>query len=211
MHWQLYVRLIVLTAGTLLPFFWMVVILGHRRQRNFERIFFFLCLALTCFFGSSLLALNAQLFYGAPPPGLLRFAWTFLCLGLFFIPPLVLHMHAEYARVRGLLEISPRKYLWLLVAWLPAAALAPNLWRSLTLAANADFQRPTHLLGFGYQIYLVLTIAAAAAWQRYFARHAPDEEQKDFHQGMLRALAILSAFLIVAFWQQWKYGSGAST
>jgi len=50
MQWTLYLRLIVLTAGTLLPFFWMVVILGHRRQRNFERLFFFLCLALTCFF-----------------------------------------------------------------------------------------------------------------------------------------------------------------
>lgn len=42
-------RLVLLTAGTLLPFFWMMVILGHRRQRNFERVFFFLCLALTLF------------------------------------------------------------------------------------------------------------------------------------------------------------------
>ena len=63
MRWFPYARLITLTAGTLLPFFWMVVILGHRRQRNFERIFFFLCLALTLFCGSSLLALNAQLYY----------------------------------------------------------------------------------------------------------------------------------------------------
>jgi len=78
MQWTLYLRLIVLTAGTLLPFFWMVAILGHRRQRNFERLFFFLCLALTCFFGSSLLALNAELHYGAPPAALLTFAWTFL-------------------------------------------------------------------------------------------------------------------------------------
>ena len=74
MSWLLYLRLMLLTAGTLLPFFWMVVILGHRRQRNFERIFFFLCLALTCFIGSSLLALNATLYYDAPPPGLLRFS-----------------------------------------------------------------------------------------------------------------------------------------
>src|SRR6516162_5300037 len=44
MRWLLYLRLFYLTAGTLLPFFWMVVILGHRRQRAFERIFF--CLFL---------------------------------------------------------------------------------------------------------------------------------------------------------------------
>ena len=42
----IYLRLIGLTAGTLLPLFWMVVILGYRRQRNFERVFFFLCTSL---------------------------------------------------------------------------------------------------------------------------------------------------------------------
>jgi len=57
MRWLLYLRLFYLTAATLLPFFSIVVILGHRRQRDFERIFFFLCLALVCFFGSSLLAI----------------------------------------------------------------------------------------------------------------------------------------------------------
>jgi hypothetical protein len=57
----LYIRLIVYTAGTLLQLFWMVVILGYRRQRNFERVFFFLCLALFLFYGGSLLALNAQI------------------------------------------------------------------------------------------------------------------------------------------------------
>src|SRR5215472_18948330 len=73
MHYVVYLRLVLLTAGTLLPFFWMIVILGHRRQRNFERIFFFLCLALVFFFGSSLLALNAQLYYTTIPASLAIF------------------------------------------------------------------------------------------------------------------------------------------
>src|SRR5881409_1248697 len=60
---MLYVRLIGYTAGTLLQLFWMVVILGYRRQRNFERVFFFLCLALFLFYGGSLLALNSQIYY----------------------------------------------------------------------------------------------------------------------------------------------------
>ena len=67
---QVHERLIVFTAGTLLSFFWIVVILGHRRQRNFERIFFFVCLALVFFFGCSLLALNAQLYYTTGPAGI---------------------------------------------------------------------------------------------------------------------------------------------
>src|ERR1700675_400775 len=125
MHWFLYFRLIVLTAGTLLPFFWMVVILGHRRQRNFERLFFFLCLALTCFFGSSLLALNATLYYGEPPAGLSRFAWTFLCLGLWFVPPLVIHLHSEYGSIRELISSRNVKMGWLLLACLPAVCFSP--------------------------------------------------------------------------------------
>ena len=71
MHLLLNLRFVLLTAGTLLPFFWMVVILGHRRERNCERVFFLLSLALTLFCGSSLLALNAELYYGTPPPALL--------------------------------------------------------------------------------------------------------------------------------------------
>src|SRR5258708_7283002 len=46
----LYFRLIGYTAGTLLQLFWMVVILGYLRQRNFERVFFFLCLSLFLFY-----------------------------------------------------------------------------------------------------------------------------------------------------------------
>ena len=72
---HVYLRLTVFTAGTLLPLFWIVVILGHRRQRNFERVFFFLCLALVFFFGASLLALNAQIHYGVIPGPLAGFCW----------------------------------------------------------------------------------------------------------------------------------------
>src|ERR1700732_2172032 len=126
MHWFLYFRLIVLTAGTLLPFFWMVVILGHRRQRNFERIFFFLCLGLTFFFGSSLLELNAELYYGAPPHGLLVFTWTVLCLGFWSIPSLLVHLHVEYASIRDPLRRGVAKKVWLAIAWLPAVLLSPR-------------------------------------------------------------------------------------
>src|ERR1700739_1863440 len=117
MRWLLYLRLIVLTAGTLLPFFWMVVILGHRRQRNFERIFFFLCLALVFFFGSSLLALNAPIYYTTIPMALAIFTWTVLCLGLWFLPSLLVHLHVEYAQIRELLKAGNQKRVWLIGAY----------------------------------------------------------------------------------------------
>ncbi len=70
----LYIRLIGYAAGTLLQLFWMVVILGYRRQRNFERVFFFLCLAFFFFYSGSLLALNSQIYYPLPPAALNEFA-----------------------------------------------------------------------------------------------------------------------------------------
>ena len=63
----IYIRLIGHTFGTLLLLFWMVAILGYRRQRNFERVFFLLCVALFLFYSGSLLALNSHLYYPRPP------------------------------------------------------------------------------------------------------------------------------------------------
>src|SRR5215468_10834639 len=77
-----YIRLIGFTAGTLLMLFWMVVILGYRRQRNFERVFFFLCLALFFFYAGSLLALNAELHYANPPNALMIFSELLVVVGL---------------------------------------------------------------------------------------------------------------------------------
>lgn len=200
MRWLLYLRLTVLTAGTLLPFFWMVVILGHRRQRNFERVFFFLCLALTCFCGCGLLALNAQLFYGTPPLVLQRFAWTFLCFGLFFIPPLILHLHVEYASVRDLHRTATAKRLWLAFAWLPALALGPNLVRTLLGSENFDFARPTHVLGLAFQVWLTLALAFGAIWQWRFLRTAANREEKGFHRSlavMLLGMSVLFAGVVI--------------
>jgi hypothetical protein len=142
LHLYLYLRLIVLTAGTLLPFFWMVVILGHRRQRNFERIFFFLCLAIVFYFGASLLALNAQLYYSKIPAGLEAFAWTMLCLGLWILPSLLVHLHVEYAQIRELLRAGIPKGIWLGVAYLPPVFLLPRLYAVLRLRAGFDFVLP---------------------------------------------------------------------
>src|ERR1700740_3004325 len=110
----IYVRLIGLTAGTLVQLFWMVVILGYRRQRNFERVFFFLCPALFLFYSGSLLVLNAQIHYGEPPSGLREFTIAIITAGVCLVPPLLLQLHMEYAETRGLLKNKRWKYLVLL-------------------------------------------------------------------------------------------------
>jgi len=201
MRWLIYFRLFTLTAGTLLPFFWMVVILGHRRQRNFERVLFFICLALTCFCGSSLLALNAELFYGTPPRGLLAFCWTCLCLGLWFLPALVVHLHVEYGGIRNLVERGG-KWPWLLAAYLPSVLLAPFLVRALELRNGFGFAAPSRALGGYFQLWLVAAVAVAAYWQARFQAVSPDEQQKKLHRHLLWNFVFLVFALALLFAEQ---------
>jgi signal transduction histidine kinase len=194
---SLYLRLIVLTAGTLLPFFWIVVILGHRRQRNFERVFFFLCLALIFLFGGSLLELNAELFYAVPPPGLTGFVWSVVCLGLWFLPALLVHLHVEYAQVREQIGSATTRCLWLLGAYLPAVLLAPRLLSALRVTFF-DFLFPSEALGRAFQAWLVLALLVGAGWQMKFAKVAPDQPQKEFHQSLQWNFCWLAACIVIA-------------
>jgi len=198
MRWLLYLRLFYLTAGTLLPFFWIVVILGHRRQRDFERIFFFLCLALVCFFGSSLLALNAQLYYEKPPHALMRFAWTWLCLGLWFLPPFLQHMHVEYAALRELIRTRRAKIIWLAVAYLPGLVLAPMLISALSTKENFDFERPMHFLGPAFQTWLVASIAVSAFWQWRFSKLAANQEERSLYGTLKWMFSVLALVLLAS-------------
>jgi signal transduction histidine kinase len=192
LHYSIYLRLIVLTAGTLLPFFWIVVILGHRRQRNFERVFFFLCLALVFFFGGSLLALNGQLYYSTIPPSLAIFCWVVVCLGLWFLPSLLVHLQVEYAQVRELILPGIRKRIWLAGAYLPTILLLPRLLEALRLRAGFNFVTPSSLLGAAFPVWLIASLSICAVWQRRFAKAAPDARQKTFHRSVQYSLGLLA-------------------
>jgi signal transduction histidine kinase len=196
-HQFIHLRLILLTAGTLLPFFWIVVILGHRRQRNFERIFFFLCLALVFFFGASLLALNAQLYYATVPQSLGIFSWVAVSVGLWFLPSLLLHLHIEYAQIRELLTAGVQKRIWLMLAYLPALLLLPKLYGALRLREGFDFLWPSDRLGWPFQIWLISALLIAVGWQWRLMNAAPDGEQKRFHRSLRTDLASM-AFWILA-------------
>jgi signal transduction histidine kinase len=177
----LYIRLIGYTAGTLLQLFWMVVILGYRRQRNFERVFFFLCLALFFFYSGSLLALNAQIHYTEPPALLTAFAKTLLCAGLLMLPPLLIHLHWEYADTRGMLRSRAAKRIVLLAAYAPALYIVLRVYPLLATSPGFDFLIPGNALGQGYGVWLSVAMAASAGWEVRFVRSSPDRPQRWFH------------------------------
>ena len=177
----------------------MVVILGHRRQRNFERIFFFLCLSFTLFCGSSLLALNAQLYYTVPPNGLLTLAWTFLCLGLWFLPALVVHLHVEYASLQNLIGGSAAKYAWLAAAYLPAFVFLPHLLNALQRSPDFGFSTPAFQLGGSFQLWLLLSINVAAYWQWRFLSGSTVHEQKTLHRWLCGDFVLLGIAVLLLF------------
>ena len=199
-----YVRLIGFTAGTLLMLFWMVVILGYRRQRNFERVLFFLCLTLFLFYAGSLLSLNSQIYYTVPPESLQLFSTALIAAGLCFLPPLIFHMHAEYADARGLLHWGAWKRIFLLVAYAPVAYFALRVYAMLAVSERFNVLVPGSSLGRAYGIWLILTLLLGAAWQKNFATNAPRRLETRFHWFAFAVLCAASALVYVVHFHSWR-------
>jgi signal transduction histidine kinase len=180
-----YIRLIGYTAGTLVQLFWMVVILGYRRQRNFERVFFFLCLTLFLFFAGSLLALNSQIHYLQPPLGLHQFAIVIICAGLCMLPALLVHLHMEYAETRGMLREKRWKWAVLFLFYAACFHLAYHRIPLLLQEPHFNFLVPGSSLGDGFAIVLAVALAWCAIWEWRFAINAPDRPQRFFHSALL--------------------------
>jgi signal transduction histidine kinase len=205
----LYIRLIGYTAGTLLQLFWMVVILGYRRQRNFERVFFFLCLALFFFYGGSLLALNSQIYYQQPPEALRDFATAVISVGLCFVPALLMHLHMEYAQTRGLLTQTAWKRAVLILFYFAGAHFAMRRIPILIQEGRFDYVVPGRSLGEGFAMLLAVALAWCGGWQRRFASTAPDRPQRVFHWSLV--FFFVTSFAAVAVLHLWRFPFDAQT
>jgi signal transduction histidine kinase len=98
LQYLFYVRLIALTAGTLVYLFLLALILGHRRPRFFERLLFFVVLSLFLLYAGGLLGINAAMQYGAPPEATKELATALAILGSLFLTPLVWHTFVLYRK-----------------------------------------------------------------------------------------------------------------
>ena len=202
----IYVRLIGYTAGTLLMLFWMVVILGYRRQRNFERVLFFLCLALFLVYGGSLLALNARLYYWQPPPLLTTFASTILGSGLSAFPTLLYHLHLEFADTRGIGLSKIRKRFALTLAYIP-----PIYFLLLTLPIHQqrrdfDFAIPGDSLGTGFALWFFFMALLSCRWEWKFALDMKGRPECRFHRLLWLVLVLVLLLLVAVHFSLWPIG-----
>jgi len=181
-HALTYIRLIGFTAGTLLMLFWMVVILGYRRQRNFERVFFFLCLALFFFYAGSLLAANAQIFYDVPPLNLTAFAALLVGIGLSFLPTLLFHLHWEFAETRGFRTRQSLKWLVLSLAYAPVLYFLGFALFARLRSHDFDFGVPGNSLGLSFVVWFFLLILLSSGWEQRFAGEMRGRPERTFHR-----------------------------
>jgi len=188
-----YVRLMGDTAGTLLQLFWLAVILAHRRRRNLERVLFFLCFSLFLYYSGSLLVVNAQIHYQVIPPALKTFATLMIGAALCLLPPLLVQIHVEYARIHGSLGSRSLRQAILAVAYAPLLYFGLAIYPRLMAAGRLDFLFPENSFGPGYGLWLAAAMAFAAVWQVRFARRSPRAE--GFFHSVFAALLVAAGLL----------------
>jgi len=154
-----YVYLIGATTGTLLNLFLMILIVGYRRARTFERVLFFLALALLLYYAGVLLFVNSNLFYGGGiPNGLRIFDCSLVAIALAVLPGLLVHTHFSYAWA----QMGMRRHTWQVAV--VAAAYSPGAFfgaAALHLFGDSyRFAFPVSENARDMRIYLVwLTVA----------------------------------------------------
>ena len=193
MDYLFYVRLISLTAGTLVYLFLIALILGHRRPRLFERLLFFLVLSLFLMYASALLEANAAIQYGTLPKLTRWFSDALFALGMFFLWPLIFHAHVEYMRAVQQARIKP--VLWASV-WLMYALVLGELAVLAALSYKFKIAFGPELLRFANvnPLAVLATSAIMAAALQWFAT----SREKDPNARRLgRGLTAVSVFLFV--------------
>lgn len=118
-----YLRLIGLTAGTVVYLFLIALILGRRRTRTLERLLFFLVLALFMIYAGGLLEMSARIEYRFAPDATRLLYSLLIVVGLLFVPALMVHAHLEFYDMAASASV-PR---WAKVLVLAPLYVAPAL------------------------------------------------------------------------------------
>jgi signal transduction histidine kinase len=188
-----YVRLIGLTAGTLVYLFLLALILGHRRPRSFERVLFFLVLSLFLMFAGGLLRINAEIQYGKPPGATESLSNLLFLLGVVFLWPLIWHTHVEYTHA-----VQKQKVTWgaRALVWLTYLLVLAQVVGVAVVSYKLKIRFGNALVGFANSKALG-DLAFAAALAAVFEGAITRRERDRNYKRLGRALFATSAFLCV--------------
>ncbi len=98
-----YAKLVIASAGTLVNLFLLILIVGYRRPRTFERILFFIALATFLFYGGLLLFMNAAIYYtdASAMTSAMAISEFLMACGLSVFPGLLIHAHLSFGQSEG--------------------------------------------------------------------------------------------------------------
>ncbi len=191
-------QLVATTAGTLLSLFLMILIVGYRRRRTFERVLFFLALALFLYYSGILLAENALRYYAKSFPNptnlLIR---GLVSIALIAIPGLLVHTHFAY----GWGQERLRRRWWQFV--LITAAYVPGIYFGL---ADLHVFANSHLYAFPisendgnlrvYLFWLLAALVSSTATQLTFSNRGSTPGQRALHGFLAVYFAVFGLFAV---------------
>jgi signal transduction histidine kinase len=199
-----YIRLIALTAGTLVYLFLLALIVGHRRPRYFERLLFGLNFCLFLIYAGFLLEINARIEYATPSALTIVFARTLVSIGLVFLLPLSFHSFAKYQeQIRTRRVGTLGKYtVWTLYAF---AAITITACLLAVLSPRAPFSLSDVVSFISHDSMIVLASSALACMFCFgFTRTAKDSVELAFFRAMSVVLLALTVFAL-ALVVPWGY------
>ena len=194
-----YLRLISLTAGTLVYLFLLALILGHRRPRKFERLLFFLVLSLFLIYAAGLLAINARIEYGSAPDATRALYLALGSIGLTLLPAFLVHTRVEYARaIRGWTTSIMAKWVSLGVGFFYVFPALYAVTAAVLLRHEDDFRARDVFAWFawGGALLLPAAILIAAAADFTIARTSKYAVERNLFR-WLAALSIAGFCVIV--------------
>ncbi|HKV28397.1 MAG TPA: ATP-binding protein [Candidatus Acidoferrales bacterium] len=195
-----YARLIAFATGALLYLFLLALIVGHRRPRRFERVLFFLILALFFFYSGALLAVNADIHYVTPHVSTAIFAMGLVLAGLAFLPGLLVHAEVEHGGTAG--PIPPWQKLGALAFYLPGVYFLARIVPYVLARPSLDVLWSSGFAAEFYGIWLSAGLAAGAWFEARMFRASGDASAKRFH------LCLAGIFAVLALLTFYAYGFG---
>ncbi|MGH9710329.1 MAG: two-component system sensor histidine kinase NtrB, partial [Candidatus Acidiferrales bacterium] len=182
--------------------FLLALIVGHRRPRRFERVLFFLILALFFFYSGALLAVNAGIHYVTPPVSTAVFAIGLVLAGLAFLPPLLVHAEVEYGRMAEAVRIPPWQKILTVAFYLPLVYFLARIVPQLLHRPSLDVLWTGGFAATLYGIWLSLALAVSTWFETRASRASGDASAKRLH---ILLAGIFAAFAVLVFY---AYGLG---
>src|SRR6185437_5024303 len=194
-----YIRLIAFTIGALLHLFLLALIVGHRRPRRFERVLFFLILALFFVYSGALLAANAAIHYASPPVSTEIFAMGLVLCGLAFLPGLLVHAEVEPEGTAEAVRIGAAEKILVVAFYLPVIFFLARIVPQMLARASLDVLWSGGFAATLYGIWLSLALATSAWFEMRASRASGDTSSRRLHTllgGVFGFLAVLVFFVL---------------